>query len=39
MCQHLKKRKKAWETRVTGLRILTSIEGIAILKEKEEKIT
>jgi len=30
-------KKKASETRVTGLRVLTSAEGIAILKEKEEK--
>ena len=36
---HLKKRQKASETRVTGLQVLTSAEGIAILKEKEEKKT
>ena len=30
-------RKKAAETRVTGLRVLTSSEGITILNEKEEK--
>jgi len=29
--------KKTSETRVTGLRVLTSAEGITILKEKEEK--
>ena len=30
-------KKKALETRATGLRVLTSSEGIAILKEKEER--
>jgi len=30
-------RKKAAETRVTGLRVLTSSEGITMLNEKEEK--
>ena len=30
-------KNKASETRVTGLRVLTNAEGIAILKEKEEK--
>ena len=30
-------KKKASETRVTGLQVLTRAEGIAILKEKEEK--
>ena len=29
--------KKSAETRVTGSRILTSTEGLAILREKEEK--
>ena len=29
--------KKSAETRVTGSRILTSAEGLAILREKEEK--
>ena len=29
--------KKAGETRITGSRVLTSTEGIAILREKEEK--
>ena len=30
-------KKKASETRITGSRVLTSAEGIAILREKEEK--
>ena len=30
-------KKKAAETRVTGLRVLTSAEGITILQEKDEK--
>ena len=30
-------KKKAAETRVTGSRVLTSAEGLAMLREKEEK--
>ena len=33
----LPEKKKASQTRVTDLRVLTSAEGIAILKDKEDK--
>ena len=33
----VQEKKKATETRITGSRVLTSAEGIAILREREEK--
>ena len=33
----VQEKKKATETRITGSRMLTSAEGIAILREREEK--